>query len=79
MHKIETLMYRLKNFIYMHLQSLCLSAPDSRFHILMLPGLLVLLLLIILPIAFYQMSIKRKRSLPKVLVSHCVIVALGIS
>ncbi|XP_039544648.1 interferon lambda receptor 1 isoform X2 [Pimephales promelas] len=43
------------------------SAPDSRFHILMLPGLLVLLLLIILPIAFYQMSIKRKRSLPKVL------------
>ncbi|XP_039544662.1 uncharacterized protein LOC120491122 [Pimephales promelas] len=67
MHKIETLMYRLKISIYMHLQSLCLSAPDSRFHILMLPGLLVLLLLIILPIAFYQMSIKRKRSLPKVL------------
>ncbi|XP_056115384.1 interferon lambda receptor 1 [Rhinichthys klamathensis goyatoka] len=43
------------------------SAPNSRFHILMWPGLLVLLLLIILPITLCQMSIKRKRSLPKVL------------
>ncbi|XP_077077638.1 interferon lambda receptor 1 [Siphateles boraxobius] len=44
------------------------SASNSRFHILMWPGLLVLLLLIILPITLCQLYIKTKRSLPKVLI-----------
>lgn len=65
--------------IYINLQTLCLSAPNSRFHILMWPGLLVLLLLIILPITLCQLSLKGKLPLPKVLVSDCVIFALGIS
>ncbi|KAK7146749.1 hypothetical protein R3I94_009554 [Phoxinus phoxinus] len=43
------------------------SAPNSRFHILMWPGLLVLLVLIILPITLCQLSVKSKRPLPKVL------------
>ncbi|XDV39620.1 hypothetical protein PO909_008831 [Leuciscus waleckii] len=43
------------------------SAPNSRFHILMWPGLLVLLLLIVLPITLCQMSINRKHSFPKAL------------
>nr|WRW24788.1 cytokine receptor family member B14a [Megalobrama amblycephala] len=50
--------------------SFCVSVsdPNSWFHILMWPGLLaLLLLLIILPIMLCQLSVKRKPSLPKVL------------
>ncbi|XP_067303946.1 interferon lambda receptor 1 [Pseudorasbora parva] len=47
------------------------SDPDSRFYIILWPGLLALLLLIVLPITLCQLFVKRKRSLPKVLLSKC--------
>uniref|UniRef100_A0A673JLD6 Interleukin-22 receptor subunit alpha-1-like n=1 Tax=Sinocyclocheilus rhinocerous TaxID=307959 RepID=A0A673JLD6_9TELE len=49
------------------------SAPKSWLHILIWPCLLALLLLIVLPIMLCQLSVKRKSSLPKPLVSDCVI------
>uniref|UniRef100_A0A8C1SNR6 Interferon lambda receptor 1 n=1 Tax=Cyprinus carpio TaxID=7962 RepID=A0A8C1SNR6_CYPCA len=52
------------------------SAPNSWFHILIWPGLIALLLLIILPITLCQLSFKKMHSLPKVLVSDCVIFKL---